>query len=208
MLRNTSSRPPKFFLVILSGAIALAGFDLRAADDDVPAERQVDPPPAGKILTIPYSDEKLRELARPKVDPPDTRQSEGLQPPDAAARVFGDLSTPLTLSQARPWAEREFHWLAAELTHRPLYFEDVMLERHGHSRPPIIQHSASAARFFLSFTILPYKMQLDPPHRQLSTLGHYRPGSGAPDVFQRPRFRWDAALVEAAAWTGVGYWVP
>lgn len=71
-------------------------------------------------------------------------------------------------------------WKASNLCHKPLYFEEVRLERYGHSLPPFIQPVASAAHFFVSVPLLPYKMGLELPNECVYTLGYYRPGSCAP----------------------------
>ena len=53
-----------------------------------------------------------------------------------------------------------FTWKASGLCHKPLYFEDVQLERYGHSWNPVVQPFMSAAHFFVSVPLLPYKMGL------------------------------------------------
>ncbi len=39
-------------------------------------------------------------------------------------------------------------WYPSAICHKPLYFEDTMLERHGHERFPCVQSLASGTRFF------------------------------------------------------------
>jgi hypothetical protein len=73
-----------------------------------------------------------------------------------------------------------FTWKASSLCHKPLYFEDVQLERYGHTAGPLVQPVASFAHFFGNIAILPYKMGINPPHECQYTLGYYRPGSCAP----------------------------
>jgi len=48
---------------------------------------------------------------------------------------------------------------------------------------PWVQPLASAANFFLTFPILPYKMGLEMPNECIYTLGYYRPGDCAPYLF-------------------------
>ena len=51
-------------------------------------------------------------------------------------------------------------------------------------------------------------MVVDPPRPARSTLGHYRPGSGAPLLLQRPPLQADAGLVEAGVWVGLIFLLP
>ncbi len=72
-----------------------------------------------------------------------------------------------------------FTWKASALCHKPLYFEEVQLERYGHSAGPIAQPVISGAHFFANIAILPYKMGIHPPTECMYALGYYRPGSCA-----------------------------
>lgn len=72
-----------------------------------------------------------------------------------------------------------FTWTASALCHKPLYFEDVQLERYGHTAG-ILQPALSGAHFFVNIAVLPYKMGINPPHECQYALGYYRPGSCAP----------------------------
>ena len=73
-----------------------------------------------------------------------------------------------------------FTWTSPATCHKPLYFEEVQLERYGHSAGPILQPILSGAHFFGSAVMLPYKTGLNPPNECQYTLGHYRPGDCAP----------------------------
>ncbi len=83
-----------------------------------------------------------------------------------------------------------------------------MLERHGQTRRPLVQPLASGARFFLTAPVLPYAMVVDRPCQVRSTLGHFRPGSGAPLLLQRPPLQADAGVVEAGTWVGLIFLIP
>ena len=74
-----------------------------------------------------------------------------------------------------------------DLCHKPLYFEDVQLERYGHMAGPWVQPFVSCADFFLRIPILPYEMGLEPPNECIYALGYYRPGSCAPTCSTRFR---------------------
>ncbi len=104
--------------------------------------------------------------------------------------------------QPRAFAPTTFAWTASALCHKPLYFEDVQLERYGHMCGPWLQPFASGANFFLTVPILPYKMGLELPNECMYTLGYYRPGDCARTCSIRFRSAFAAALFEAGAWVG------
>jgi len=108
----------------------------------------------------------------------------------------------------RQWGRMAFAWKASGLCHKPLYFEDVHLERYGHSWGPYLQPLISGGHFFLTVPILPYKMGLYPPEECIYTLGYYRPGSCAPYLLDPLPLSVRAALAEAGAWVGGAYLIP
>ncbi len=73
-----------------------------------------------------------------------------------------------------------FTWAAAATCHKPLYFEEVSLERYGHTAGPIMQPIVSSAHFFGNVFMLPYHAGLTPPNECVYPLGYYRPGDCAP----------------------------
>lgn len=84
----------------------------------------------------------------------------------------------LYLYYTKPWAASGFY-------HQPLYFEDAMLERHGHERFPMLQPFISMAKFYGTIPLAPYKWTLQGPLEERHVLGSFRPGSPAPIVRQR-----------------------
>ncbi|MEN6407030.1 MAG: hypothetical protein ABFC77_11230 [Thermoguttaceae bacterium] len=118
----------------------------------------------------------------------------------------GDLPHDCPLAGAafrgRNFAPITYTWTASGLCHKPLYFEDVQLERYGHMVGPWVQPFASGAHFFLTFPILPYKMGLELPNECIYTLGYYRPGDCAPYLFDPLPLSVRGALFEAGAWVG------
>lgn len=110
--------------------------------------------------------------------------------------------------EPRVWAPTTFTWKASGLCHKPLYFEDVHLERYGHSWGPYLQPIISGGHFFLTVPVLPYKMGLYPPGECMYTLGYYRPGNCAPYMLDPLPLSVRAALFEGAAWTGMVYAIP
>lgn len=83
---------------------------------------------------------------------------------------------------ARDWPMACFQWEAPALAYRPLYFEEVNLERYGYGMKYLraAQPLISAGQFFTTVPILPYKMFAEPARTPVYTLGHYRPGSDVP----------------------------
>lgn len=93
-----------------------------------------------------------------------------------------------------------FAWKASSLCHKPLYFEDVELERYGQTCSPLFQPIISAAKFYLTLPILPYMMGLEPPLECIYPLGYYRPGSCAPFIIPPVPISLRGALLEAGVW--------
>ncbi len=81
---------------------------------------------------------------------------------------------------ARDFTMCTFTWKASGVCHKPLYFEEMQLERYGHSAGPLAQPLLSGAHFFASVALLPYNMGVYPPNECRYVLGYYRPGSCAP----------------------------
>ena len=118
----------------------------------------------------------------------------------------GDLPRDCPLGndvfQPRSFAPITYTWTASALCHKPLYFEDVQLERYGHMAGPWLQPFASGVNFFLTIPILPYKMGLETPNECMYTLGYYRPGDCAPYLFDPFPLSVRGAFFEAGAWVG------
>lgn len=108
----------------------------------------------------------------------------------------------------RNWMATTYTWKASGLCHKPLYFEEVALERYGHSTGPISQPIVSGAHFFATLPLLPYKMGLNPPWECKYALGYYRPGSCAPYIVPPVPISGQAIAAEAAAVSGVIFLFP
>jgi hypothetical protein len=112
---------------------------------------------------------------------------------------------------ARQWSPQSKYWAAAATCHLPLYFQDPMLERYGHSveqfvgpvgryltypvddpkqstqRNQLIQPWFSAGLFALQIIAWPYNGIMDPPWEAQYDLGYYRPGDMIPvDTYWLP----------------------
>jgi hypothetical protein len=108
----------------------------------------------------------------------------------------------------RAWEPITFTWKASALTQKPLYFEDVQLERYGHTMGPWLQPARSGAHFFLNIAVLPYRMGIHPWNECQYSLGYYRPGSRAPRQLPAFPLNKKAALWQAGAMIGGVYLIP
>jgi hypothetical protein len=130
------------------------------------------------------------------------------QPPDQPAAKLGpDVALLQGAGTVRPWGMSASAWEAPAFCHRPLYFEDENLERHGHSFG-LAQPAVSAAHFAGRAVAWPYLAGAFPPHECIYTLGRERPGSCAPYRLYRPPVSIHGAVYEAAAITGLSFVVP
>jgi len=133
----------------------------------------------------------------------------GKTPPDLSAGLFAPPPPGAPLERfGHAWPEQVFGWAASELEHQPLYFDDVPLENYGQTVCPFAQPALSAARFFVTLPVIPYKIGLDHPFDRVSTLGTYRVGTCAPRTHQSPPFGFDAATLEAGTWVGMVFLLP
>ena len=67
---------------------------------------------------------------------------------------------------------------------------------------------ATAAHFFVTVPILPYKMGLELPDECVYTLGYYRPGDCAPYMIDPLPLSVRAAFFEGCSVVGFGYAFP
>lgn len=120
------------------------------------------------------------------------------------------ISCPVDNSEFSPrsWDEMYIAWTASGLCHKPLYSEEVQLERYGHSAGPYTQPLISMAHFFGSVAVMPYSMGLKTPNECVYPLGYYRPGNCAPYMVPAVPFTARAALFQAGAIVGVGAILP
>ena len=146
---------------------------------------------------------KNGRLTLPPLAAPTTELTEignGVLPENEAAITLNE-AIPLPEGNDRLgfWSNSTYRWRAACSFHYPLYFEDAMLERHGH-RCYCVQPVVSGARFFTSLATLPYLATIDRPCECNYTLGSYRPGSCAPCLTQGPPVQRDA-IINQGLWT-------
>ena len=153
------------------------------------------------------SDDDQDRFARQVTDVPlDIRPPQGALPPDLAADKADE-------NLAQPWGPRgvcarDMHELIIcactpwTIGYRPLYFEDIPLERYGRTAG-IVQPGVSAVRFFCTLPLLPYKMTVRPPRSCQWSNGFSRLGDQPPPGYGAMFLRLDAAAVEAAVMAGL-----
>jgi len=108
----------------------------------------------------------------------------------------------------RQWTPSTMTWKASNLCHHPLYFEDVNLERYGHTRGPIVEPFVQSAHFFGNILVLPYKMGVHCPSECQYALGYYRPGNCSPWIKPPVPISARGAIAQAATMTGMFWLIP
>jgi hypothetical protein len=116
--------------------------------------------------------------------------------------ILGDEIHP-----GRNWVPSNMTWTASALCHKPLYFEEVQLERYGHTIG-FFQPVLSGAHFFVNIATLPYHAGINPPNECQYALGYYRPGSCAPWMIPPIPLSVRGAAVQAAAVGGIWPLIP
>lgn len=134
----------------------------------------------------------------------------GLVPKSGSLRNTEQVMLPSGISRGMQYTH--VCWKASNIRHFPLYFEDAMLERHGHTRCflgfEVAQSLVSGAKFFGTIPLLPYLGTLRPRHDCVYALGHYRPGSCAPCLRDNIPYDAKAAIVESASAAAFFWAVP
>ncbi len=113
---------------------------------------------------------------------------------------FGEVAGPAV--ENRSWPTTGYFWLAPGLGYWPLYFEEINVERYGY-RVGCLQPAISAAHFFATIPLMPYKTFVHPPHECVYSLGYYRPGDCAPCQHEQVHVQLDAAAAEAGLISGM-----
>jgi hypothetical protein len=134
-------------------------------------------------------------------------------PSPAEARPIKAIPVPEDWVPLAPrnWSPQRKYWAAAATCHLPLYFQDPVLERYGHSveqyvgpvgrylsypvddptqstqRNQIVQPFFSWGLFCFQIIAWPYNLVMDPPWEAQYDLGYYRPGDNIPtDLYWLP----------------------
>jgi len=118
-----------------------------------------------------------------------SEKAKGSTPEDAVAgRLPNIIPLPFGPDRFGQWSLEYKTWTAPVFCHQPTYFEDTMLEQNGQERVPSLQPILSGVRFYSAVAILPYLSYVTPPLKYSYQGDHYRPGSCAPVLRQRPPY--------------------
>ncbi len=174
-------------------ALRLASMTLPAKAAAADPKPQQDPaqekPSETSPSDVPQKTRNREPLVLPALTIPNTSivgVGTGATPEDqVSGRLPATISLPHGSDRFGFWALENKTWLAPVFCHQPVYFEDTMLERHGHERLPCLQPVLSGTRFFSDIVFLPYNAYLQRPLEERYNTGHYRQGSAAPGLRQR-----------------------
>jgi hypothetical protein len=201
--------------VLMQSAIGLAeevrGVSRRASPAGRPVPVQVASVQGPGTPTVPEEIEPTAGRLVPLAPIDGQIVEQTLQRPQPAAPPISVLEPGEAWLQGpgttRLWGTSVSMWEAPALCHRPLYFEDENLERHGRSLG-LLQPAASAAHFAGRAAIWPYLAGSFSPHECIYTLGRERPGSCTDYRLYRHPVSLRGAVYQGAAVTGLSFVVP
>ncbi len=128
-------------------------------------------------------------------------------PPDSTqGRLPEPIPLPYGPDRPEGWTYSSKQWIAPVFFHQPTYYEDIMLENHGHERHPTLQPMISGARFYTGLFLTPYFYCINGPLEDVASVGRYRPGTSAPGLRQRPVYNPHAIGAQAVS-AGTGVWL-
>lgn len=157
------------------------------------------PPPDGDAPVEPEKDpKKLKKIS--EISP--------FGPPPDEGELPSEVSLGDDVYGGRLISHMNFNWEASDNFYNPLYFEDIGLERYGHTYPFVIQPVASIAKFTGQFFLLPYQMTINPVRKEMYPLGYHLPGDFVPHLWYPIPWNTSAALVEAGVATGLVFLIP
>lgn len=171
---------------------------------DAKPDFKSDPKPLPKIERGPI---ELAPLSTPSTST--VGVGTGIRPEDVTeGRLPPSVWFPTGETRNGEWSLQAKPWLPGGFCHQPLYFEDPMLERHGHERFPHFQPIISGVRFFGTIPVLPYLATLRHPLDDVHTLGSYRPGTPAPMLRYRAHYDQEAIRNQALSTAAAGIVLP
>ena len=208
--------PLRSCLIVL--ALTSMSACILAAGDVIPFADSIADPTASNDMTEHESDagpsaERLSQALKEKpvndISVNDAVPAKGVErvPGDAFKEAYGkEDSAKCYVPAERGFAHQQYFWKASGLLHKPLYFEDVSLERYGQTH--ILQPAVSGLKFFATVPLLPYRIGVDHPCKCIYTLGYQRPGNCACPVREHLPLSLKGAALEAGALTGFVFLFP
>ncbi len=145
----------------------------------------------------------LNRIKRRLTDVPlDIRPTAGELPSIQSAAAPGDTLTPDRCIGCNECEPIVCSWTPWTICFRPLYFEEIGLERYGASWG-VAQPAVSGAHFFGRVVAMPYKMWVRCPRSCVCSNGFSRCDDLPPPDYGDCVWRWDAALFEAGVVAGI-----
>ena len=145
--------------------------DYRIARQDKEPEA-VDENKQQKSTQVPFGPWPRKSIHETRID---IRESNSKAPDDRSVELSSG-STGQAWNQLYS-SPKVFAWAAPDIRYRPLYFEEVALERYGHTSGWYTQPIFSSVHFFKSVSTLPFEMMKERPFSCDYPLGYCRPGS-------------------------------
>lgn len=182
---------------------------IRSSEPDSPMLPE--PSDESSLLSRPIGALTLDTAANPAIAAQGAKIPDKFAIKDLAREQFGSWNAPVQEASLAParFAPNEFHFAAPAVYTRPLYFEQPNLERYGHHVADHLTQSAlSAAHFFATVPVLPYKMGATHPDECNYVLGAYRPGSWNPHQLLKPELSVAGLATQGAAVTGLILLIP
>lgn len=195
---------------------------VRQAQAELPAESVPKPAPnipapAGMgILNRPLDSITLSDALGPQALAASRQVPDPVVIPNRAEEIFGEWRQPQVFftEVGVCCAASDFSWAAPAVYHRPLYFEQPNLERYGHyvtccdCPADLLQSGVSAAHFFATVPLLPYKIGVHSCCERQYVLGSYRPGSCNPHQLTKPQLSCRGLTYQTLATSGIVFVVP
>ncbi len=157
---------------------------VRRQQDQVPSERPPSLPKEDQqVASRPdsfFENWPRRTVGEIKIDVQDRAT---VVPVDRTVKIIETTSLP----EWKPnlGSPQVFAWAAPDIRYRPLYFEDVALERYGQTHGLRLQPVYSGVNMLKSFASVPLQMCSDPPFSCDYPLGYCRPGDATCTIRQK-----------------------
>jgi hypothetical protein len=167
---RTKSIAPLLANACFFHATLILGLDVcegqQSRDSDPPA--QLPRKETGRLPKVPTVESMMR---------PDgsTERFLSRTPTESAYEKASAVATDRTRSDTEtPWVGSRAGWTAPEFYTRPLYFEQVQLERYESSAPAWVRPTVSYSQFLTAIPLLPFKVFATRPRDRVYTVGHHK----------------------------------
>jgi len=226
-MRKITDRRIHLSLRLFVATVVLLAHSLARADEPTVAEPVPPSPMPATAASTPAKESPGSKLwqDRPLGSLKATlRPTEGELPTNVAAPRLAEVGTQYpSFGDSRPWMLSSLEWEAPATRHLPLLFEEPNLERLGYTygcyhnicgyetgprAAECLQPVVSGMHFFGRIPFMPYMWGHQPPCEPVYTLGVDRPGS--PVCYRKHLIPLSlkGAIYQAAAITGLIFYIP